>query len=71
MDVTQFRQHLKTLTHSAGGVVRWSRDKQVAPSVVSDIISGRRDPTPKVLEAARFVLVKDYISISAEGTSEW
>ncbi len=60
MDADSVRRQLREATERTGGITRWAAAKKVPGSVVSDVLNGRRDPTPQVLAALGLTLVKDY-----------
>lgn len=60
MDADAVRRCLREAAEQAGGITKWALAKKVPGSVVSDILNGRRDPTPQVLVALDLTLVKDY-----------
>lgn len=60
MDAEQLIQRLREEAAEVGGIVKWAQSKKVPASIVSDIMNGRREPTPQVLVAMGLVLIKDY-----------
>jgi hypothetical protein len=67
MDAEAVRRRLEEAIEQAGSLIRWSAENNIPASVVSNIRKRKREPTPQVLRALGFVLVKDYQQ--AEGIS--
>ena len=60
MDVHAVRERLRAEAAAVGGIVHWAAQRKVPASVISDILNGRREPTPQVLRAMGLTLVRDY-----------
>lgn len=50
MDIKEVRKRLLSGTIKAGGLRPYSRQNKVSAPYVSDVIKGKRDPGPKILQ---------------------
>lgn len=70
MNMDAVRVRLREATDEAGSIARWAQIKNVPASVVSDVLNGRRDPTPQTLAALGIKRVTDYQFIEGEVAGE-
>ena len=63
MTVKQLRATLSQRCEMAGGQSEWARRHGIPPSVVSEVINGRRDPSVAVINAMGFMRVDRFIPI--------
>lgn len=60
MDAQEVILRLREAIKLAGGATKWAQQNNVSASIVSDILNGRREPTPQVLARMGIKLVRDY-----------
>jgi hypothetical protein len=60
MTLEEFRADLRAACAEAGSQLAWSRQTGVSTPYISDVLSGRREPGQKLLDALDMDKVVDY-----------
>lgn len=63
LPVADLRRILSQQCEMAGGRLAWSRRHGIQPSVVTETISGKRDPSERVINAMGYVRVERFMPI--------
>ena len=63
MTLAQLRDALSHRCEMAGGRSAWGHRHGIQPSVVTETISGKRDPSERVINAMGFVRVERFVPI--------
>ena len=56
-------EKLKKQVKLSGNVSQWARLNDVSPQYVHDVLSGRRDPGKKILDALGYSAIKTYVKV--------
>ncbi len=60
MNLDTVRDNLALACKNEGSAINWARKYGVAAAYVSDVLTGRKEPGPKILEPLGIVRVIDY-----------
>ncbi len=63
MNVDQVREKLAQACRKAGSAAAWARQADLSESYVSDVLSGKRSPSDRILTALSIIKVVTYREI--------